>query len=175
MISKRQKTIEIKNLKLVPYSKKHDKDIFKILNREICEKIGWPLPRTSKKLSEFLKNKKTCFWSIFLGDILIGGIFVDMKFRRDNVWEMKTVNLGYFLDEEYRNNGYVSMAVPEIIKFSFSKLGARRIIAGCLENNSESKKIIKRNGFKFVGVERNYAKLKSKNKFLNHYLYDLIK
>lgn len=159
---------------LEEYRPAHIPRLFAILDAEIGENLGWEVKNSAEDLRKYLENQNLKFWSMFLGDEIIGGIFLDVTIKETNVWERRTANLGYFVERPWRGKGYVSFAVPPVISYAFDVLKLQRLKAGHLENNGASRKIIEKNGFRLVGIERNYAKPKSLGKYLDHYLYDLI-
>jgi RimJ/RimL family protein N-acetyltransferase len=159
---------------LEEYCHAHTQRIYEILDKEIGENMGWEVKSSPKDLEKYLDNESLKFWSIFFDDELVGCIFLDLTVKETNVWSRKMANLGYFIDKSYRGKGYISAVVPRVITYAFKVIKLKRIKAGHLENNIASKKIIRNNGFKLIGVERNYAKPISANRYLNHYVYDLI-
>jgi RimJ/RimL family protein N-acetyltransferase len=177
-MKKKEKIIILENgnhtLFLEEYYHEHTQRIYDILDKEIGENMGWELRNCTKDLEKYLDNENLKFWSIFFDGRLIGGVFLDLTIKETNVWLRKMANLGYFIDKPYRGRGYISIIIPWIITHSFNILGLERIKVGHLENNIVSKKVIERNGFKLIGMERNYAKPLSSDRYLNHYVYDLI-
>jgi len=163
-----------KVIHLEKYFSKHTKLIYSILDKEIGEMMGWEIRKTSKELENHLNKDNLKFWSIFLNNNLVGGIFLDLTIKETNVWSKRIANIGYFIDSKYRRKGCISASVPWVIDYAFKILKIQRLKAGHLETNVASRKIIEKNGFKLVGIERNYAKPFSSKKYLNHYLYDLI-
>ncbi len=165
---------EGKAIHLERYTAEHTQRIFGILDQEIGENIGWGLKENVEELEEYLKKDDLTLWVIFLNNELVGCVFLYVTIIETNVWSRRIANLGYFIDKHFRGKGCASQVVPWVINYAFEVLDIKRLIAGCLENNAISKKIIEKNGFRFVGIERNYARPMSSKKYLNHYLYDLI-
>ena len=59
-------------------------------------------------------------------------------------------NIGYFTVPEEQGNGYMSEAVPMIIKLGFQTLGAKRIEACHAIWNTASRIILEKSGMQFV-------------------------
>jgi RimJ/RimL family protein N-acetyltransferase len=162
-----------KIIHLEKYKKNHIKDIFNILDIEIWEKIWWDVKSSIEELEKYINKEELIFWSIFLNEKLVWWIFLDLAIKKNNVWERKTANIWYFIDKNYRWNSCAWVSTHFAINYAFNELKITRLKAGHLENNLISKKIIEKNWFKLIGIERNYAKPTSSEKYLNHYLYDM--
>ncbi|WP_306767434.1 GNAT family N-acetyltransferase [Hypnocyclicus thermotrophus] len=67
--------------------------------------------------------------------------------------------LGYKLDKNEINKGYMSEAVNEIIKFAFDNLNLHRIEANVLPRNKASMKVLEKNGFILEGYSKDYLKI----------------
>ncbi len=59
-------------------------------------------------------------------------------------------DLAYALSEDYWKRGIVTKAAREVIKVGFNYLGFNKIIACHLPGNEGSKRVIERNGFKYI-------------------------
>lgn len=64
----------------------------------------------------------------------------------------KKAEIGYWLLKEHWGNGYISEAVPFIVKYGFEQLGLHRIEAIVETENSASKKLMDRLGFEHEGT-----------------------
>lgn len=58
--------------------------------------------------------------------------------------------IGYVLNENYWHREIVSNAAKEVIKVGFEYLGLNKIIAGHLPENIGSKKVLQKNGFRYI-------------------------
>ncbi len=56
--------------------------------------------------------------------------------------------LGYWLSEEYWNNGYISEAIKPIVNFGWEKLNLNLIYATTKKDNPGSIKVLEKNNFK---------------------------
>lgn len=86
-------------------------------------------------------------WGIYLADELCGSFSL---FRAgENAYEV-----GYWLGEHYRGNGYVSEAINTAADWAFNELGATRIVWRSLVGNWASWKSAWNAGFTREGIQR---------------------
>ena len=57
------------------------------------------------------------------------------------------VGMGYFILPQYHNQGYVTEAVNEVIRFAFAERDVYRIAIGCLTENRASERVMQKCGF----------------------------
>lgn len=67
--------------------------------------------------------------------------------------------LGYKLDKEYLNRGYMSMSVAMLIKYAFEELGLHRIEANVMPKNKASLRVLEKNGFVNEGISKYYLNI----------------
>lgn len=77
------------------------------------------------------------------------GIFV-----KEDVLE-KSAELGYWLSQDYWNNGIMTEAVKIICREAFSKFDIIRIFAEPFEYNTASRAVLEKAGFTYEGTMRN--------------------
>lgn len=58
----------------------------------------------------------------------------------------KTVNMGYFIKEEFWRKGYTTEALEKVIEYAFEEGNVYRISTGCLKENIGSEKVMKKCG-----------------------------
>jgi len=63
-----------------------------------------------------------------------------------------SVEMGYWLGEDFWGQGIISEAIPAVIEYTFNELGLSRINAACFEHNPASKHILQKCGFTLEGV-----------------------
>lgn len=73
---------------------------------------------------------------------------------KDTDKQNKKTEIGYWLSEKYQKQGIMTKSVEKLCDFAFEKLDINRIQIKCAVGNKPSKKIPKRLGFKFEGIER---------------------
>lgn len=67
--------------------------------------------------------------------------------------------LGYKLDKEYLNRGYMSMSVAMLIKYAFEELGLHRIEANVMPKNKASLRVLEKNHFVNEGISKYYLNI----------------
>lgn len=79
------------------------------------------------------------FWAVCLksNNKVIGNLYFA---KHDfDTWE-----LGYVFNEKFHNHGYATESAKAILRYAFTELGARRIIAMCSPKNEPSWKLLER-------------------------------
>ncbi len=99
---------------------------------------------------------------------LMSGTGVDLGIYKDNqlIGKIKISNIvygvfksgivGYSLDKEYQGNGYMTEALNLILRYAEDELELHRLEASILTDNSKSKSVLIRCGFKEVGLNEKY-------------------
>ncbi|MFJ7828678.1 GNAT family N-acetyltransferase [Peribacillus sp. NPDC046944] len=72
-------------------------------------------------------------------------------------WDIPKFEIGYWIDTEYRNKGYITEVVERLTRFAFNHYGAKRIEIRCDPNNLTSKRIPEKLGFTLEGILHNDA------------------
>jgi ribosomal-protein-alanine N-acetyltransferase len=67
--------------------------------------------------------------------------------------------LGYRMDFEERNKGYMTEALRAVIRYAFDGLDLHRIEAAVMPLNLPSLRVVQKLGFQQEGVSRNYLKI----------------
>ncbi len=71
-------------------------------------------------------------------------------------------HLGYSLDEEYINQGYVTEAIKAGIEVIFKEYKLHRIEANIMPRNLRSRKVCEKLGFREEGTAKDYLKINGK-------------
>jgi ribosomal-protein-serine acetyltransferase len=66
----------------------------------------------------------------------------------------RKTEIGYWLSRHYQGKGIMTGSVRELCRYTFNELRFNRIQIKCAVGNLQSKKIPKRLGFHFEGIER---------------------
>ena len=69
----------------------------------------------------------------------------------------KIVDLGYFILPEHQGLGYMTEAVPEVVRFAFEDINAIRINTGCITENIASERVMQKCGFTKEGEFKCYT------------------
>jgi len=98
-------------------------------------------------------------------DQLIGAITLD-NIRRGPA---QAGAMGYWIGAPYARNGYMSEAIGALVHFAFTELDLSRIEAACLPENTASRGVLEKSGFKYEGVAQSYLQIGGR--WRNHVLY----
>ncbi|NAZ35599.1 GNAT family N-acetyltransferase [Rubellimicrobium sp. CFH 75288] len=96
---------------------------------------------------------------------LLGAITLD-NIRRGPAQSATT---GYWIGEPYARQGYMREAVEAVVRHAFGPLDLSRIEAGCLPENTASRRLLERTGYKYEGVAQAYLQINGR--WRNHVLY----
>lgn len=78
--------------------------------------------------------------------------------------------LGYQLDEEQVNRGYMTEAAKRTVRFAFEDLGLHRVEANIIPRNAASRAVAEKSGFAAEGISREYLKINGKWEDHIHYV-----
>ena len=67
--------------------------------------------------------------------------------------------LGYQLDEAHANQGYMTEAVQEMVRFGFDILLLHRVEGNVIPRNGASRRVLEKCGFTAEGISRKYLKI----------------
>jgi [ribosomal protein S5]-alanine N-acetyltransferase len=87
--------------------------------------------------------------------VLVGEVVFDEIVRGP----FQSCFLGYLLGAEYEGMGYMTEALDTAISFVFGEMNLHRISAAHMLTNTRSCRVMKRLGFKKVGVEPRYLRI----------------
>ncbi len=93
----------------------------------------------------FIKEKNLLIGHIGLSNI-IRGVF-------------QSCFMGYSLDKDYINNGYMTLAIKQTVDFAFNTLKLHRIEANVMPHNFSSLRVLEKNNFINEGVSKKYLKI----------------
>lgn len=173
------KTLETNRLILRKVEEKDYKDAFKNwCNSEQVDKyVTWTKHKSEEETKELYTkwsneyDEKTYRWIIELKELheTIGTIDVSKKFL-----DFGTCEIGYCLSDKYWNQGIMTEAVKEVIRFLFEECEADTIWAEFLENNPASGKVMEKAGMIYEGRLR--SRIFDKNNKRNDLLvYSILK
>ena len=173
------KTLETKRLILRKVKENDYKDAFKNwCNSDQVDKYVTWTKHTNEEETKILYTKwieeydeKTYRWVIELKETneIIGTIDVSKKFL-----SFGTCELGYCLSDKYWNQGIMTEAASEVIRFLFEECEANTIWAEFLENNPASGKVMEKVGMTYEGRLRSriFDKTDKRNDLL---VYSILK
>ena len=149
--------IEIKTDRLILKKPKSKQDILSIVSQiGDWEVVKWlamvPYPYTYNDCESYLKesNNNELALNIFLDNQLIGGVGLDL--HNDNYYE-----LGYWLGKDYWGKGYATESSKYLLEYALGKLDSPKIKSGYFIDNIPSGNVLKKLGFKEIGIEKRYS------------------
>lgn len=72
-------------------------------------------------------------------------------------WRVDRAELGYWIGPPFQNRGFATEAARGAMRFGFGELGLHKITVGCIAENTASRKVIEKLGFRFLGEQRDHA------------------
>ena len=120
------------------------------------EVVKWlanaPYPYTDDDLEDYLliSDSNQFDLNIFLGKQLIGR--VGLTLDGDNYYD-----LGYWIGKDYWGKGYATESSKKLLEYILCQLNSPKIKSGYFVGNFASGNVLKKLGFKEVGVEKRYS------------------
>lgn len=97
--------------------------------------------------------------------VLLGAITLD-NIRRGPA---QAGTLGYWVGQSHARQGYMREAIEAVVHYAFDRLDLSRIEAACLPENTASRRLLEKCGFKYEGVAQSYLQIDGR--WRNHVLY----
>ncbi|WP_284163542.1 GNAT family protein [Frigidibacter sp. SD6-1] len=98
-------------------------------------------------------------------EALVGGVTLD-NIRRGPA---QAGTLGYWVGAPHARKGYMREALEAVVHYAFTDLDLSRLEAGCLPENTASRGVLEKVGFKYEGVAQSYLQINGR--WRNHVLY----
>ncbi|MDU8926108.1 GNAT family protein [Alisedimentitalea sp. MJ-SS2] len=98
-------------------------------------------------------------------ETLVGAITLD-NIRRGPA---QAGTLGYWVGESFARQGYMREAIEAMVHHAFHQLDLSRIEAACLPENTASRGLLEKSGFKYEGVAQSYLQIDGR--WRTHVLY----
>lgn len=98
-------------------------------------------------------------------EALLGAITLD-NIRRGPAQAGTT---GYWIGAVFARQGYMREAIGAVVHHAFHTLDLSRIEAGCLPENTASRSLLEKCGYKYEGVAQSYLQINGR--WRNHVLY----
>ena len=96
---------------------------------------------------------------------LLGAITLD-NIRRGPV---QAGTLGYWIGAPFARQGYMREAILAVVHHAFATMDLSRVEAACLPENTPSRGVLEKCGFKYEGVAQSYLQINGR--WRNHVLY----
>ena len=100
---------------------------------------------------------------------LIGAITLD-NIRRGPA---QAGTVGYWIGAPYARQGYMREALQALVNYAFLRMDLSRIEAACLPENTASRGVLEKSGFKYEGVAQAYLQINGR--WRNHVLYSCLR
>jgi len=98
-------------------------------------------------------------------EVLVGAITLD-NIRRGPA---QAGTLGYWVGEHFARQGYMREAIGAVVHHAFQRMDLSRIEAACLPENTASRRLLEKSGFKYEGVAQSYLQIAGR--WRTHVLY----
>lgn len=117
------------------------------------------------------RDKKAVSFFIFtkFDDVLVGSITLD-NIRRGS---SQSASIGYWIGYNFARNGFMTEALLAIISYGFRKLELSRLEAATLPENTPSRRLLERTGFKYEGIAQSYIQINGR--WRNHVMYSMLR
>src|SRR5262245_39767274 len=91
------------------------------------------------------------------GDALAGVIGLHGITRTVRAWRVDRAELGYWIGPPFQNRGFATEAALGAMRYGFDDLGLHKITVGCIAENTASRRVIEKLGFRYVGEQVDHA------------------
>ncbi|MFY0597439.1 MAG: GNAT family N-acetyltransferase [Cognatishimia sp.] len=98
-------------------------------------------------------------------DAIVGAITLD-NIRRGPA---QSGTLGYWTGQKHARKGYMREAIEAVTHYAFHQMDLSRLEAACLPENTPSRALLERSGFKYEGVAQSYLQINGR--WRTHVLY----
>lgn len=97
--------------------------------------------------------------------LLLGALTLD-NIRRGPA---QAGTIGYWIGARHARRGYMREAIAAVVHHAFTMMDLSRIEAACLPENTPSRGVLEKSGFKYEGVAQSYLQINGR--WRNHVLY----
>ena len=160
MMSDSFKSLYTTRLDLIEIKQEHLGDIFKLFSDNKVTQFYNIVTLTKKeeaqKFIDWFQNRFNDNVGIRWGISLKGHNNIIGTIGFNNFTKNHRANIGFDLQVDYWNNGYLTEAIKRVTDFGFNNLDINRIEAEVMQGNIASEKVLAKNGFKNEGVLRQW-------------------
>ena len=140
--------------------------------------MTWEAHRDPDETAAFIRSTEegraqgsNIAWAVVEGDALAGVIGLHGITRTVRAWQVDRAELGYWIGPPFQNRGFATEAAHGAMRFGFEDLGLHKITVGCITENTASRRVIEKLGFRFLGEQRHHAF--RFGQWWNHLAYEL--
>jgi [ribosomal protein S5]-alanine N-acetyltransferase len=115
---------------------------------------GFPFPYTpehaEKWIRQAMEEKESVLLAVEVNGTAVGGTGI---IRNNDVYRINA-EIGYWLAEDYWNQGIITEAVGALVQHAFSLPEISRVYAGVFQKNRASMRVLEKNGFFLEAILR---------------------
>ena len=122
--------------------------------------------------ANFLLGIAASFDQSLLPDFFIrrdGALLGAITLLKNRPAPAQSATIGYWIPQRFARQGYMREAIGTLVHHTFTQLDLSRIEAACLPENTASRGVLERSGFKYEGVAQSYLQINGR--WRNHVLY----
>ena len=120
-------------------------------NPIVGPRAGWPphgsLEESRRIITKFIDEKNVYAIEHKACGKVIGSIGLHERYPEQSLKHLKQREVGYVLNPEYWGQGYMPEALEAVKNYSMDQLNLDILWCGHFEDNSNSKRVIEKNGF----------------------------
>jgi RimJ/RimL family protein N-acetyltransferase len=131
--------------------------------------MTWEAHRNQEETAAFIRSTEEdriqgsniAWGAVELGDgsaeRLAGIVGLHGITRTVRAWRVDRAELGYWIGPPFQNRGFATEAARAAIGYAFEELGLHKVTVGCIVENTASRRVIEKLGFRFLGEQRDHA------------------
>lgn len=163
--------LHTERLDLIEIKGEHLDDLFRLFGNYRVTQFYNIVPLVQKeeaqKLIDHFRNRFAAGAAIRWGIALKGHSDIIGTLGFNNYTPQHRANIGYDLQPQYWNQGFISEALKPVVAYGFRELGINRIEAEVMPGNHASEKVLQKLGFVKEGLLRDWM-------FWNGRHYDMV-
>ncbi len=140
----------------------------------VGELAGWSFHKSMEEsqeiLAKFIELPNQYALVYKENNKVIGSISLEKRERSSKVFDQMYPELGYVLAKQYWGQRLVYEAVEKLIDYAFNVEKINAIVVCHFSDNTQSKSVILRSGFKYVASFEEYCEPIKESKFLDYYI-----
>ena len=164
-LSKLDLAIETERLRLRPFRSEDLDDIWPVVSDpEFPKLMSWSAHTERAQAAGFidatgasLADGTGATWAIEQGGHVIGCVALEDIAWTVRAWRVDRAELGYWLAPAHWGKGLMTEAADAAVRFGFHTIGLHKITVGCIAENTASRRVIEKLGFRFVGRQEDHV------------------
>ena len=122
----------------------------------VSQYLSWAAHRTREETEAWIEKARTrtetdVVWALEAGGTVVGCIDL-----HGITWQLKAcrvdrAELGFWLAPPLWNRGLMTEAAHAVTQFAFHQIGLHKVMVGCFEANTGSRRVIEKLGFRYIG------------------------